>query len=127
MDITTMFAQMWGPVLLLIGVGIFTSPAYYGKLYRDFTNEPFAAFVFGIFASAFGIGQVGLHNMWGSLTEIIVSMLAWGMLLKGAVFIVAPDLAAMGGRIVSNRATVSGIGVALIVLGGYLTWVSHFA
>lgn len=122
-----MFAQMWGPVLLLIGVGIFTTPAYYGKLYRDFASEPFAAFVFGIFATAFGVAQVGLHNLWGSADEIIVTLLAWGMLLKGAAFIIAPDLATASGRLLSNRTTVMTIGVALVALGGYLTWVSHFA
>lgn len=118
---------MWGPVLLLIGVGIFTSPGYYGSIYRDFAREPFAAFVFGIFATAFGIAQVGLHNEWGSTQEIMVTLLAWGMLLKGALFIVAPDLAAFGGKMVSNRSVVATIGAALIAFGGYLTWVSYLA
>lgn len=118
---------MWGPVLLLIGIGIFTSPSYYGALYRDFAREPFAAFVFGIFATAFGIAQVGLHNEWGDLQEIVVTMLAWGMLVKGAVFIVAPDIAAYGGAMVSSRRFVAGIGAAIIAVGGYLSWVSYLA
>jgi hypothetical protein len=118
---------MWGPVLLLIGVGIFTSPSYYGALYRDFTREPFASFVFGIFATAFGIAQVGLHNEWGSAQEVVVTLLAWGMLAKGAVFIVAPDIAAYGGTLVAGRRIVATIGAAIVVVGGYLSWVSYLA
>lgn len=127
MDLTTTFAQMWGPVLLLIGIGICISPSHYTSVYRDFAREPFAAFVFGIFATAFGIAQVGLHNEWSGTQEIIVTLLAWGMLIKGALFIVAPDLAVQGGKMVSRRSTVVAIGVVLIAFGGYLSWVSYFA
>lgn len=127
MDLTNVFSQLWGPVLLLIGVGIFVGSTHYRTIYRELKSEPFAAFVFGIFATVLGLGHVGMHTQWGTLQEIIITLLGWGLLAKGAVFIVAPDFAAAGGRLVSSRASVNLIGAVLIALGGYLTWAAYLA
>ena len=127
MDLTTMFSQLWGPVLVLIGAGIFVGSTHYRALYRDLKSEPFAAFVFGIFATVLGLGHAGMHTHWGTLQEIIITLLGWGLLAKGAVFVVAPDLAAAGGRLVTSRAAVYVIRVLLIALGGYLTYVAYLA
>jgi hypothetical protein len=127
MDLTSTFAQLWGPVLIMIGAGIFAGSSHYLSVYRDLKREPFAAFVFGIFAVVLGLGHVSLHSHWSTATEIIITLLGWGLLLKGAAFIVAPDLVATSGRAVSSRASVTAIAAALIALGGYLSWVSYFA
>jgi len=126
MDLTTLFGQLWGPTLLLIGIGVFLAPSHYRAIYHDLKREPFAMFMFGTFVTILGLAHVGVHNHWGTTTEMIVTVLGWGLLAKGAAFLVAPDFTALGGTRVSSRTMVFGIGATLIMLGGYLTWISYF-
>ncbi len=125
MDITVFLAQIWGPIMIALGLGIFTSRSHYVKIYRDLEKEPFAALVFGMFATALGIMQIGAHNAWNTLPQILVSVLGWGLLLKGLVFIVAPRLVDRSG----NRAIKSGllpiVATAVLIFGVYLAWVGY--
>ena len=127
MDLTSLFAQIWGPVLVLIGIGILVGPSHYLTVYRDLKKEPFAAFVFGTFAIALGLAHIGMHNHWSVAEEIIVSLLGWGLFLKGALFIIAPDVVGRVGTIVSSRRAISVIAMALIIVGTYLTWTAYLA
>jgi hypothetical protein len=49
MELTQFLAQIWGPVILAIGLGIFVSPKYYSKVYHDLEREPLAILVFAMF------------------------------------------------------------------------------
>jgi hypothetical protein len=50
MDITIFLAQIWGPVILAVGIGVFTSRSYYLKVYRDLEKETLAVLLFAMFA-----------------------------------------------------------------------------
>lgn len=127
MDITQFFAQIWGPVLMAIGLGFFFSHSYYVKMYHDLESAPFAVLTFGMFAMAAGTGHVLMHNIWDTSLEIIVSALGWGLLIKGLVCIVTPSLMEKAGGLVLVRKSLPVIGVALILFGGYISWISYFA
>jgi len=126
MDTTQFFAQIWGPVLIAVGLGFFVSHSYYIKMYRDLEGAPFAVLIFGMFAMAAGVGHVLMHNIWDTSLEMIVSALGWGLLIKGFICVVAPSFIEKAGGLVLVRKSLSAIGGALIILGAYLTWMSYF-
>jgi len=66
MDITTFLAQIWGPIILAVGLGVFISRNYYMRIYRDLEKETLAVLVFGMVAMAAGIAQVSVHNIWNN-------------------------------------------------------------
>ncbi len=126
MDTTMFLAQLWGPVLFAVGVGFFWSKSFYLKIYRDLEKAPFAVLFFGMAAIAAGVAQVLFHNVWDTLPEVIVSLLGWGLLLKGIVCTVAPNIADKGGDFAVDSKAVPAAGAVVLVIGAYLSWLGYF-
>ncbi len=126
MDITVFLSQIWGPVLLALGLGFFMSPKFYIKLYRDIERETFAVFFFGAAGIAAGIVQIQFHNVWETIPQIIVSLLGWGLVVKAATFTIFPKIADRGGDWAVGSKLVPGVGAVLVLLGGYLSWIGFF-
>lgn len=127
MDTTIFLAQLWGPVILAAGVGMFVSREQYIKAYRDVGKDAMAGLVFGMAAMAAGIAQVLFHNTWEGLLEVIISLLGWGILIKGALFLIAPRFVdQMGDRWIKAK-ILPAAGGLMILIGGYLTWISYLA
>lgn len=127
MSTTTFLAQMWGPTLLAVGIGIFLSRDYYIKIYRDLEKETLAVLIFGMMAMAAGIAHIHFHNTWASLPEIVISFLGWGLLLKGILFATTPQLVdRMGDKWASNSALLALAGGLTLIVGVYLSWLGFF-
>lgn len=62
MDITVFLAQIWGPVILAGGIGVFTSRNHYLRIYRELGKEAFAVLLFGMTVLAAGIIHIKVHN-----------------------------------------------------------------
>jgi len=127
MDVTQFFAQIWGPILIAIGLGFFVSRPYYIRIYRDLEKQPFSVIFFGIFAMAAGIANVLAHNVWGTPLQIIVSALGWGLLIKGVICTVVPGLADKGADWMLDTKITPAAGILALLLGAYLTWVGYLA
>lgn len=126
MEMTMFLASLWGPALLVLGIGFFTSPNFYTKIYRDVEKASLSMLIFGIGGMMGAIAQISFHNTWDTLPEIIISLLGWGTLLKAAVYTIKPDIADKGGDWVVASKLVPGAGVLLLVIGGYLSWFAYF-
>jgi len=127
MEVTTYLAQLWGPVLLAVGIGFFVSRSYYVKVYKDIEKAPFAVLFFGMFAMAAAIMQLQIHNVWGTLPEILVSLLGWGLLLKGIICVVFPRLADRSGDWTINAKLIPTAGAISLLIGLYLTFFAYFS
>jgi hypothetical protein len=126
MDTTNFLALLWGPTMLSIALGIFVSRKYYTKIYRDLQKESLALLMFGMLAISAGIAQILYHNVWSTLPEIIISLLGWGLLLKGLVFAIAPAFVDKAGDFEANSNLIPTVGVILFILGAYLSWTGFF-
>lgn len=125
MEITTFLAQLWGPVILAIGVGIYVSRAFYTRIYTGLEKGSFSMLLFGMMTMTVGIVHVVYHNIWETLPQIVISLLGWGTLLKGVSFIILPDWVSMIGARLANMKFVPYAGVIMLLLGGYLTWFAY--
>lgn len=124
---TVLLAQIWGPIILAVGVGVFVSRKYYIKLYRDIEKETLAVLLFGMVAMAAGIAQVRFHNAWNSFPEIVISLLGWALLLKGAMFAIAPKIVDRAGDWQADSKLIPLGGTLMLVIGIYLSWFGYFA
>lgn len=125
---TTLFlAAIWGPILLAFGIGMFVSRAHYETVYRHMEREPLATVGFGFMAMAFGVVHVMVHSFWMTPLEIVVSLLGWGLLLKGIAFIVIPRFADKRGDWFAHEHLLPASGTLAGILGAYLTWVAFLS
>jgi hypothetical protein len=127
MNTTIFLAQIWGPVLVLIGLGVFFSKDYYIRIYRDLEKEKFATLIFGMMAVAAGITHILAHNIWDGLLPTIITLLGWGLLLKGAVFTVFPKFADQKADWAVDSKLLPASATLMIILGVYLSWVGYLA
>jgi len=125
MEITVYLAQIWGPIILAVGIGIFTSRNYYVRVYRELEKDALAVLVFGMVGMALGIMHVHLHNVWSSFPQFVVSLLGWALLVKAVVFIIAPKLVDRAGDRAANSKLIPVIGIVMLILGVYLSWVGY--
>jgi hypothetical protein len=126
MNTTLFFAQIWGPVLLAIGIGFFISQNHYKAVYRDIEKEPLAALIFAMAAIIAGIIQILSHNTWATASEWIISLLGWALLIKGLAFAIVPKLIEIRGDWAVRMKLVPGAGALLILLGVYLSYLGYF-
>jgi hypothetical protein len=127
MDITMMLAQVWGPIMIALGLGFFFSPSFYTRVYRDLEQAPFAVICFGMIAMAAGIFQIHAHNVWETAPQILISFFGWGLLVKGFICTAFPGMADRGGDWALSSKLVPTIGWVVVLLGAYLSWVGYFA
>ncbi len=127
MDATTYLAQLWGPVMLAVSIGVLVSRAYYIRIYRDLEKAPLAVLLFGMVAMAAGLAQVLYHNVWDTFPQIVMSLLGWGTLIKGALFIIAPKFVDRTGDGWANMKLIPFAGAFMMLVGVYLTWFAYFA
>lgn len=127
MDTTVFLAQIWGPVILAVSLGVFFSRSYYMKIYTNLEQDSLAVLTFGMFAMAAGIAHIGFHNVWGGLTQSIVSFLGWALFVKGLLFIVAPSFVDKSGDWQVGHKTIPYSGIIMLVVGLYLSWIGYFA
>lgn len=127
MELTVFLAQLWGPVILAVAVGMYVSRSQYQRLYRDLEKAPLAVLLFGMIAMAAGIVHVSAHMAWDSLAQSIVSLLGIGLLAKGVAFIVFPKLVDQKGDWVAGKKLVPLVALMMLLVGGYLTWVGYLS
>ena len=125
MDTTIFLAQIWGPVLLAIGVGMSIGRAQYLKVYKDIESEPLAGLGFGVLAMAAGLAQIAVHNTWDTLPAIIVTLLGWGAFVKGALFLMEPKFVGEMARTWVKADLLPLASAGSIIIGAYLMWFGY--
>lgn len=124
---TLLFAQIYGPILLAVGLGIFLSRNYYRRIYKELEKDALAVLMFGIAMMAIAIVQVQIHNVWSTLPEIIISVIGWGMLIKGITFVTLPGAADKASKYWVDHRLIPIAGFATLIIGAYLSWFAYFA
>ena len=89
-DMTLFLAQIFGPVLGLVGLGILVSRDVYFKAFKDFKNITFGTVLMNMAMIALGVVLVMKHFLWGSVPEVLISVVALAFLFKGVMLAVFP-------------------------------------
>jgi hypothetical protein len=126
-SLSIFLAQLAGPTLLALGLGIFFSKDYYTRVYRDLEKEPLAVMMAGLTTLIAGIVLVLNHNIWENLATGIISAIGWLSILKGLVLIIYPKTASKMGDMVAQGKFFNIIAVLTIIIGGYLSYMAYFA
>ena len=106
--------------MLAAGLGIFVSPAHYARLYRNLETQPLAVLTLGILALCLGLAQTLTFQDWSTVPTAIMSALGIGLLLKGIVMVIAPNLTSRLADMWLDKGLIPFSGGVLIILGSYL-------
>jgi hypothetical protein len=127
---STIIARLMGPVLLFTGIGAVIGllgkfPEAYVGVLRDMNNQS-ATIILGMFALLAGLAIVNTHNLWVSDWRVIITILGWLAIVRGALSLLFPNkMYGIGEAILGSRSGPLIGAVIVIVLGGILSWMGY--
>jgi len=126
MDTSILLAKIIGPLFLVVGVGIFINLEHYRRLVADFGASSLSIYMAGTTALVLGLLIVSFHNVWEWRWPVIITVMGWATLLKGAVRILLPKLVAdRSERYARNTNIVMTSAIVVLVIGGVLTYFGY--
>jgi hypothetical protein len=118
MHTSIFLARLLGPLFLLPGIGILINPRVFRALATEVVRSVTLIYLFGLIDFAAGLAIVLNHNVWTASWPVLVTLIGWALLIRGAVRIALPD-AIMGyaARYISNKQIYPFAGAAAVILG----------
>jgi len=119
-------ARLLGPILLAVGAGILINPKPFRTMAGEVVRSITLVDLFGLADFAAGLAIVLTHNVWVANWRVLITLIGWLMLIRGAVRILAPE-AIMGfaGKVIRNKQLVPISGVVTGVLGLVLCYFGY--
>ena len=121
MELTIFLAKVIGAYLIICGASILLKQKSLPSLADQILNSLPLRYLAGTISLVLGLLLVGSHNFWGSLPQMVVSLVGWAALLKGASLMLLPENTLAGLlKIWRNKNLIIVGGVVAIALGVYL-------
>ncbi|MFN3233900.1 MAG: hypothetical protein ACE365_00605 [Gammaproteobacteria bacterium] len=120
MDITLFLAKAFAIFLVVIGLAMFMGRTRFISEYSAVIEDKPAFFVLGLLMLILGIVLVLLHNVWIANWTIIITILAWLVLVRGLMRMFIPSLDKLVKKIIKQQDVYYLVCLVLILLGLYL-------
>jgi hypothetical protein len=124
MDISLFLAQVMGPLLLVIGLGVLMNKKHYQDVVREMVKDKDTNYFRGTIALVLGLLIVITHNVWVSDWPVVITLIGWLGIVKGAGLILFPKQI---GELAKNKALIEGAlsvgAVVVLLIGAYLGYI----
>lgn len=121
---TQLFARILGPYLVVVTVIALVRASDVRAVLSEFGASPVWAWVSGAFVLLFGLVIVALHTRYDSAPAIMVSLIGWLTVLKGALLLAVPnDYVSAGNSLENSGGWWEAVMVVAAVTGIYLCYV----
>jgi hypothetical protein len=120
--LTLHLATAYGVGIVIVALAALTGAARLAAVLADFERSPGLSFIAALFAIVLGLVLVMLHNLWTDPAAVVVTLLGWLVLFKGALILAAPEgLMKFASAASASAGTVRAWGlVALVLAAVYL-------
>ncbi len=124
---TTILAQIMGPVFVAAGIGFLLHPKFYKTTMKDFEEHEGFTYFAGMLTMILGLIVVLNHNIWEVSVAGLITLLAWGTFVKGAIILIVPNLLfSIAHTFYKNKTVMQVAMVFVLAIGGYLSYVGYF-
>ena len=126
----SIFPRGFGPAPLTVGIGILLNQTYYRGMTREFVaSRPlFLSLRRGDRRHRREIAIVLVHNVWVLNWRVLITLLGWINLLRGAFSILLPEQSfALGGRAMAGKHMPMIAGVFALLIGLTLSYFGYTA
>ena len=117
MDISVYLAQMLGILFLVAGVAMAINSKGVAAAVEHSVENKGILFVWGLLALGTGAIIVVLNNAWTTGLPLLITILGWLAVAKGAFILIAPDAAASLYRKFAKGGMLMFCGVVALVIG----------
>lgn len=123
MELSYFLGQLLGSTLVLFAVAGLVRPAIITNAIRDFDHDAFTSLSWGITAISAGVALVLTHNIWDGSWRVLVTVIGWGAVIKGFIYLIAPQqLIGLGRWVYQNAQWTRAVLTVLLIMGAYLAY-----
>jgi len=126
MQTSIFLAKLMGPILALAGLAMLINRKELEALAQEFLRSRALFFLLGLVDLGVGLAIVLTHNVWVADWRIIITLLGWFLLVRGAVRVLIPDqIKPFGVKLLKNTNVVTGSVAVTLVLGLVLSYFGY--
>lgn len=127
METTLLLSKILGPVLLLRGISILINRQHFVATLEGLEKEAnsIAFSVFPIILLMASIALAVIHSDTSSVAAVLLHVIAWLGILKGAVLLLRPRMLLDQAKHFGRAAFQHAAWISCAVLGAYFTWFGY--
>lgn len=127
MDASIFIARLLGPVFIIVGLGLILNRDEYRAVAEDVIRSRALLYLFGAIALLGGLAIVLTHNVWVWGWPLIVTLIGWLMVVRGAARILLPQqVGDLGSWLLTTVPQILPLSaIVVIVLGAILSWAGY--
>ena len=119
MNIANTLAVLMGSTLVIVGITVFNK-SYFNAVMTDLVNSKGLLWLTGLITFVMGVVIVALHNVWSADWRVLVTLLGWLTVIKGAVIMLFPSSMMLIYRRFWSNHLLTYSGIYALLLGGFL-------
>jgi uncharacterized membrane protein len=121
-------ARLVGPVLAAVGVGMLSNQPTYREMAAQFLSTLPLIYFSGVLMLVAGLAILNSHPDWTPDWRSAVTAIGWVLTCVGTFRIIAPQFANfIATSIIGNAGFFTGLGIFLVVVGGFVTFRGYVA
>ncbi|MES1202010.1 MAG: hypothetical protein ABUS57_11250 [Pseudomonadota bacterium] len=121
---TLIGARILGPLMLAFGILLIVQRSRILTVLEGLMDDEALMLVGGVISLFIGLVIVALHTSWRGITAILVSLIGWASVIRGAAVLFVPDLArSLIARVLVTPQVLPIAGCALAFIGLWLTFI----
>ena len=126
MPTSIFLAKLLGPILLVAGIAMLVNRKQLDALAQELLRSHLLLFLLGLIDFSIGLAIVLTHNVWVADWRLIITLLGWLLLVRGAVRMLVPDqVRAFGTKFLRNANVVTGSLAVTTALGLVLSYFGY--
>jgi predicted MFS family arabinose efflux permease len=98
MSTSVFIARLIGPVMLVIGLAVFTNQRAFREMAEEFLASRALLFLSGLLIMPVGLAIVLTHNIWAADGRVMITLFGWLNVIGGALRLFAPAYVMQTGR-----------------------------
>jgi hypothetical protein len=119
-------ARLLGPLIAVMAVALLAQPDSYRAILKEFIHSPALCYLAGFLGLLGGVAMVLVHNVWSADWRVVITLIGWITIARGALTLLWPQsIAAIGGRLFQTRRAVAMVAVVDLALGLFLSYLGY--
>jgi hypothetical protein len=111
-------ARLIGPLFVIFALSILVNPNTFRTMANDVVRNVTLVYLFGLIDFAAGLAIVLTHNVWIASWRVLITILGWLMVVRGAARVLFPEIVmAYAARVFHNKLLVPASGAVAGILG----------
>jgi len=113
-------ARLIGPVMLVVGLAVFTNPRGFRDMAEEFLASRALMFLSGLIIMPVGIAIVLTHNIWSADWRVAITVFGWLCAIGGALRLFGPLFVVKAGHTMLRQPYFTPVAAAIWVVLGLL-------